>query len=832
MKRLVCITLTLFYITLFVSAQNKPGGNNGNGNSPKGSITGVVHDFKTDAPVEFANVIVCKNSDSSMVTGGLTNAKGKFNIENVPYGKYYVKINFIGYGTKTISNVTINDDNTFLNLHTIMLETAATNLDAVTISGQKDQVEYNLDKKVINVDKNLLTSGGTALDIMQTIPSVDVDIEGNVSLRGSSNVTIFIDGRPSGLTSLDQMPASMIEKVEIVTNPSARYDPDGMSGIINIVTKRKKEAGYSAGISANIGTGGKYSGSLNLGYNVNKFNIYTNLDGRMFSMRSFSDSYREVYENDTTLYYKQISESQRKGYFGNIKLGADYFINSKNTLSVYGEYNIRSFNPNDSTAYLNYDYNNNLSNYYNRVNNISGSHGGYELGLDYKLTFNKKGRELTSSFFYSNSPSEDQTNMTTSYYNTDMTPSGQPAWVQRNTSTEKNVRFYGQVDYVHPMDKWGRIEAGYKWQYRSNYEDFQSFYQDSAGVLQFDSMPSNIFYNTQQIHSGYLIYANNISKFKFQLGLRMEDAITVSDQQTMDSTYKSDYFNLFPTAHLKYEFTDRHAIQISYSRRVNRPRSGNLNPFIDYSDPMNLSAGNPYLKPEFTNSFELGHLISFKSTSFNTTLFYRETNNMITRVLNVLDSGMTFTSYQNLDKGSSFGLEFIYTQGIFKWWKINSNFSLFGTKYYGTSDIQGFNDIHPSWTAKINSSMTFWKSFDVQLGFNYMSSTITVQSRGWGPGGMGGSDAQGKRLATYYFDIGLKKDFFKNMLTLTLRLSDVFNTRKSEVLTHATDYYSDVKRWSDSRVLYFGASFKIMKGIKPKKKSQRNQDENQEEYDY
>ena len=513
MKRETFFTLTFLIVTLFVAAQKNPASKNGNGTVSKGVVTGIVHDKNTGAPVEFANVIVCKNSDSSMVNGALTTAKGRFTIDNVPYGNYFIKINFIGYGVKTISNVNINDNNTYMNIHTVFLETAATNLDAVTITGQKDQVEYNLDKKVINVDKNLLTSGGTALDIMQTIPSVDVDIEGNVSLRGSQNVTIFIDGRPSGLTSLDQMPASMIDRVEIVTNPSARYDPDGMSGIINIVTKRKKEAGYYGMISANVGTGGKYTGSLNFGYNVKKFNIYTNLDGRIFGMKSYTDSYREVYQNDSTYYYKQLSESKRQGKFGNIKLGADYFINTKNTLSVYGEYNIRRFNPDNFTDYYNFDYDSLLTSYYTRQNNMAGSHGGYELGLDYKLTFNKKGRELTASVFYSNTPSDDQTNITTTYYNTDMTPGTDPAWVQRNISDEKNLRFYGQVDYIHQMDKWGRIEGGYKYQYRSDYEDYQSFYQDSAGILQYDSMPSNIFKNMQQLHSAYLIYANNIKKF-------------------------------------------------------------------------------------------------------------------------------------------------------------------------------------------------------------------------------------------------------------------------------------------------------------------------------
>ncbi|MFA5195328.1 MAG: carboxypeptidase regulatory-like domain-containing protein [Bacteroidales bacterium] len=440
MKYLIC-ALWLFAVSLVTLSQNKPENINGNGSLGKGTILGTVQDQKGGSPVEFANVIVCKNSDSSMVTGGLTNSKGKFIIDNIPYGGYFVKINFIGYAAKIIPDIVINSDKSYINLHTIDLETTATALDAVTITGQKDQVEYNLDKKVINVDKNILTAGGTALDIMQTIPSVEVDIEGNVSLRGSTNVTIFVDGRPSGLTSLDQMPAGMIEKVEIVTNPSARYDPDGMSGIINIVTKRKKENGYSIMATVNASTNGRYGGSLNFAYNIKKFGFYINADGRRNKMNSYYDSYRELYSNDTTTYYKQQSESQRKGYFGNIKLGADYFINERNTLSVFGEYNIRRFNPEDDADYFVYDYNNLLADYYNRLSKTSSSYGGYETGLDYKLTFNKKNQELTASIFYSSTPYENVADMTTTYYNPDLTPSAEPPWVQRNGNKNKNIRF-------------------------------------------------------------------------------------------------------------------------------------------------------------------------------------------------------------------------------------------------------------------------------------------------------------------------------------------------------------------------------------------------------
>ena len=330
-------------------------------------------------------------------------------------------------------------------------------------------------------------------------------------------------------------------------------------------------------------------------------------------------------------------------------------------------------------------------------------------------------------------------------------------------------------------------------------------------------LSSNDFAYTEQIHSAYFIYANNIKKFQFQVGLRAEEALTISNQLTSDTIYKHNYFKIYPTIHLKYAFTEHNALQISYSRRVNRPRSNSLNPFVNYTDPMNISFGNPLLNPEFTNSFELGHLIDFKSTTINTTLFYRETENMITRVVTVDNLGVSRSTYSNLDKGSSFGVELILSQGIFKWWKVNSNFSYFGVKYFGTSNIVDFNDLNTSWTAKINSAMTFWKSFDVQLSFNYRSPIYTAQNSGDYFGG-GGGTSQGKQKANYFFDIGLKKDFLKSKLSLSLRLSDIFNTNKYLLVTNGGNYTSEVYRKRVSRVLTFGISYKINGGIKQKKR--------------
>lgn len=812
--KIFSLTLILFAISFYSTAQYKPENKTETG--PKGTINGLVLEKKNNTPIEFANVIVYKSKDSSMVTGGLTNSKGKFLIENLNPGRYFVKVNFIGFGIKTITDITIKPPNLAINIGTVELETTATNLDAVTITGEKDQVEYNLDKKVINVDKNILASGGTALDVMQTIPSVNVDIDGTLSLRGSSNVTIFIDGRPSGLTSLEQMPAGMIDKVEIVTNPSARYDPDGMSGIINIVTKRKKEPGYNGMASVNAGTNGQYGGSLNLGYNRKKFGLYSNIDYRHNRYESEGVSSRDLYVNDTTTYYDQRNNSLRTGNYGNFKVGADYFINPKNTLSFNGVYNLRNGIPNDTSIYENYDYMHNLSEYYKRANKGESNNDGFEFNLDYKKTFDKKGQEITANVFYSNTEGNSYSDLNTLWFDANLNPIDSSLLNQGTINYYKNDRLQGQFDFIYPMEKWGRLETGYKGSWRLNENDYtlNNYYDD---LISRDTLSSNEFAYQEQIHSAYFIYANNIKKFKFQLGLRAEQVFTISDQETTQQTFHHNYFNLFPTIHFKYEFSNQHAIQLSYSRRVNRPRSSSLNPFKNYTDPMNITSGNPYLEPEFTNSYEFGHLIEVKSTTINTTLFYRVTENMITRVVELDDFGVSTSTYSNLEKGSTVGFEFVLTQSLFKWWKLNGNFSYFGVKYYGTSNTINFNNMNTSWTTKINSSMTFWKSFDVQLSFNYRSPIYTAQNSGdYYGGSVGGS--QGKQDLNYFFDIGLKKDFLKNKLSATARLSDIFNTSKYYLVTQGVNYTSEVYRKRETRVLTLGVSYKINGGIKQKKR--------------
>jgi outer membrane receptor protein involved in Fe transport len=295
----------------------------------------------------------------------------------------------------------------------------------------------------------------------------------------------------------------------------------------------------------------------------------------------------------------------------------------------------------------------------------------------------------------------------------------------------------------------------------------------------------------------------------------------------MNVNYKNNYLNFFPTAHVKYEFSERNAFMLSYSRRVNRPGSRTLNPFVNTEDPMNLTAGNPYLKPEFTNAFELSHLIDFKSTSIGTTLFYRETDNIIGNVMTLLDSGVTYTTYQNLDRESSYGAELVLSQKIFKWWKMNGSFSFFGLKYKGDGQVEIYNDYNYSWNAKVFSTMTFWKSFDVQLSFYYSSPVISTQGKENMRFTTGGGI--GRQKANFYFDAGLKKDFFKGKLSLSLRLSDVLKTIQFDLQTQGSNFNSTLSRTRESRVVYFGVSYKINGGLKQKK---RKAEDNNVDFEY
>ncbi|MHC1705321.1 MAG: TonB-dependent receptor [Tenuifilaceae bacterium] len=809
---LVCAIIFLFGSTSNLSAQEGSGsgqgrmqmGGGGSGMpAGTGTIKGSIIDNTDNVPVEYANVIIYSARDSSLVTGGITDAKGNYSIDKIPFGRYYVIFKFIGYKDFRINNVMVNPRKPEQTLEQVKLQPLTQNLEGVVVTGQKSMLQHNLDKMVINVDRSINAEGGTALDIMRNIPSVEVDVEGNVSVRGSSNLTILVDGRPSQIVSLDELPANIVQSVELITNPSVRYDPDGLSGILNIVLVKKKTPGYHGMVSLNAGTGNKYSGTINLNMRQGKFNYFANFDYRYFSSIGSGIMNRTTDFNGTTTLLDQISDNSRGGLSNNLRGGIDYFLNDKNTLSFTASASIRNFKGDDSQSTQNFLDPNPIPYLdYSRNSEDDSKMLGSQFALNYKRTYEKEGQELTVDAYYSSNTRNsdeilEQINPTTSSFENSITEGG-------------NYSFTFQSDFVRPIGNGGRLETGIKGIFRKQDSDY--IFKERGLITDpwtLNSFRSNMFVLTDQVYAGYAIYSNTIGAISYQAGFRVEDQVKKADQQTSDSVVNVSFLNFFPSAHVKWSINKVNAIQVSYSRRVNRPSPRDLNPFINYEDPLNLSYGNPWLEPEFTDAYEIGHSLSFPKTNLNSTLFYRYRTNLISRNTTLLDSVTTVTYPLNLNGGSTLGAEFILSQKITSWWRVNGSFSYFLAKIDDNSIAQSASE-SKSWTAKLTSAITIGKNLELQLNGNYRSPVITGigGGGGHGPGG-GGGGSQGKTKEIYSLDLGLRYMVMNKKGTITLRISDVFNTRRFITDSWGLNYTSYQERIHESQIVFVGFSYRI-----------------------
>lgn len=830
------LILTVFYlfINTLALAQRPDGGGQGQGQGqgePIGELKGVVADKQSKAELPYANVVVYRQRDSSIVAGTITNEKGAFSFTKLPYGKLYLMIQFVGYPVFTVDSVMIKPAAPAVNLGTIYITSSTVALDEFVVTAQKAALEFNLDRKVINIDASIAAESSTAAEIMQTIPSVSIDIDGNVSLRGSGNVIILVDGRPSMYTSLDQLPASMIESIELITNPSARYDPDGTSGMINIVLKKKRQPGYNGMVSLNAGTGNKYNGSLNFNYRQNKVNIFADMSGRMFAMKGYSNLDRATTLGDTILMLEQKQTFKNNGRFGTIRTGFDYFMNNRNTLSASAALNLRQFNNTQDNGYKNSIETagiNQLYNYFTQGTNNKNGGNGYEFGLNYKKTFEKKIQELVVDLFWSSSDWNTLSNLRRDYFNTNLEPTGADPFLQNINNLTGRQNATAQLDYVQPVGNGGRLETGYKFAWNMNQLDYYMFSFDypSQGWIN-DTLATNKFSYDEQIHSAYLIYSNTIKeKFKYQFGVRAEQAGRHGMQHTTNEEFHMDTLNFFPSAHLKYDLSQNHSFQLSYSRRINRPNARVLNPFINYSDPVNLTSGNPYLIPEFINSYELGYSLFANKTVITPTIFYRNTEGLVSRVMNVENNGITsITTFMNINNEEAYGVELIVSRDLLKWWKMNANYSHYRTQLFGDMVDTRTND-NTSWTFKLNSTMKLPKTLEIQATFNYNSPQIFT-------GGMSNyrffysSGGIGIQSANYFFDVSLKKNVLKDKGSITLRVSDVFKTIKFDMESYGDNFVSTIERRRDSRVAFIGFSYRIneYKRPKPSKRTEGGMDD-------
>ncbi|MCK6691607.1 MAG: TonB-dependent receptor [Thermoanaerobaculia bacterium] len=744
-------------------------------------LRGKVVDAQTQVPLEFATVAVHRLPDSTLANGGLTDPGGVFSLALKP-GLYYVRIDYLSYKTRFVGNIDLRKAQDELDLGIIALEPSASALEEVVISAEKSQLQFGLDKKVFNVGKDLANKGGSAADILDNVPSVTVDVEGNVSLRGSENVRILIDGKPSGLVSfgsngLRQLPANMIDRVEIVTNPSARYEAEGMAGIINIVLKKEQAPGFHGAIDLTAGYPQEYGASLNLNYRRKRFNFFANYGLRYNQSPGSGSQYLSFFRNDTTFITELDQDRTRGGLSNNLRLGADYFFNPDNILT--SAFNWRYGNDDNLSTIIYRDFINNSetpSDVTRRTDDEKETEPNLEYSLDYKKRFRREGREFNASFRFQDNSEHERSDYREQYFRPDGAPSGREDYLQRSDNRESERNFILQADYIHPFGKEGKFEAGY----RGGIRDIRNKYRVEERVSdEWRTLPglSNDVLYDENIQAMYATLGNKIGRLSWQGGLRLEVSdVRTELLETNEVNQRPVYANLFPSAHVGYELGSENSVQVSYSRRIRRPHFRELNPFSMFSDARNFSAGNPDLNPEFTDSYELGHLKRWEAGSLSSSVYYRRTTGVVERIRTQLSDTSALTRPVNLSDRNDIGLEFTASFEPLKVWKINGNLNFFRSVTEGQYEGQDFNAEAYTWFGRVTNRFTLWKKLDVQATFNYRAPRNTTQ---------------GKSKALYHADLGMSMDVLNKNATLTFSVRDVFNTRRWRWITEGADFYNE-----------------------------------------
>lgn len=744
-------------------------------------LKGKVVDAGTQAPLDYATVSLFNQADSSLVGGNITDAAGLFSLEVKP-GTYYISIEFLAFKPKVLKDIVVEKGQPDLDLGVIALQPEATALEEVVVSAEKSQMQLSLDKKVFNVGKDLASRGGSAADLLDNVPSVQVDVEGNVSLRGSGNVRILVDGKPSGLIGISgtgglrQLQANMIEQIEVITNPSARYEAEGMAGIINIVLKKERKTGLNGSFDVTAGQPDNYGSAINLNYRTEKLNFFTNYGISYRTGPGRGSLYQEFYSGDTTFITVQDNERNRGGLSNNIRFGADYFFNPKNILTSAVNLRLGNDNNNSETRYMDYLFSlDNPTGVTLRTDDEKEEERNMEYALTYKRNFDRKGQEFTFDARYQDNTEQEGSDLMNRFFTPELEPDGQADLLQRSDNKESERQFILQADYIHPFGKEGKFEAGMRSSFRDIDNDFlvQEFADDQwvplAGL-------SNNFQYDENIFAAYLIYGNKLGKFSWQLGLRPEYSQVTTLLLQTDEINDRSYLNLFPSAHLTYELPGQNSVQISYSRRVRRPRFWDLNPFFTFSDNRNFFSGNPDLDPEFTNSLELGHLKYWDNASLSSSIYYRHTDGKIDRIREVKDDGTSVTRPENLLSEDAFGLEFTASWDPFKWWRLNGDFNFFRAITDGGNLGDSFESDTYSWFTRGTSRFTLWKNTDVQARFHYRAPQLTTQ---------------GTRKAMYGVDLAASRDILKDNGTLTLSVRDLFNTRRFRYTAEGENFFTE-----------------------------------------
>ncbi len=796
------LTLLLFVVCSTGLYSQPPGYP---GSLPKiGSISGKIIEKGSSTPLEYANVAIYSSRDSSLAGGGIADKNGVFSISELAPGKYYLDAKFIGFEHTKIQDIRIGRESIKVDLGVIELVPASENLGEVNVYAQDKPIVYEIDKKIVDPAQFPTAANGTAVDILANTPSVSVDIEGNVSLRGSSNFTVLIDGRPtpfSASDALEQIPAGTIRTIEIITNPSAKFDPDGNAGIVNINLKKTKMTGITGIVNANADTYGSLSGDFLFNFKTGKFNFF--IGGNKANRKHIGESEMlNITYGEDTLTTTSFGVNDRGHDSKSLKAGFDFFINDYNTISVSGNINGRT-NAGGGIR----DYSESSTNGYSlntlTKSNDSGESMNYSFSVDYKKTFKKKGQEFAAYVFYRSGKGEDYSYFNR-YVNDTVLYNGQKNW---EIGTDDDIRF--KIDYVHPIKDKMKVEAGYQTRIDDSFEwndvhwySVEDNYEPSSSSAYYTDSDFK-----QYIHSLYSTFSNSGKVFGYQLGLRAEytdRSITYSGSQEVFGIKRWDFF---PTAHLSFKISDEHQLTTSYTRRIQRPRNWFLEPFMTYMDAYNVRKGNPALEAEYVDSYELGYQYQLKKGFISAEVYHRQTNNRIENVRSVYSGNVMLQTVANIGKDYATGVEFMANYNITKWWMANLMGNLYNYRLKGQLYGRDVDQSSLNWNARLSNTFIVTKTTKIQFDGMYNSPTTS---------------AQGSRDGFAFASIAVRQDLFKNKLNITLSARDIFNTAKFGFESKGPNFYSKSKSDMKSPVISLTLSYKINNYRQQMKKNGEN----------
>ncbi|MCC2545202.1 TonB-dependent receptor [Hymenobacter sp. BT175] len=772
-----------------------------------GSVTGSLLDQSNGQALPFANVVLLRAQDSSFVSGAQTGENGAFVLDKVSLGTYLVRASVVGYKPlrRTVSLTAAAPQ---VQLGALRLGATATQLKGVTVQGEKAAIVDNLDKKVINVEKDLGSVGGTAVNVLQNVPSVTVDQNGAVSMRGTSNITILIDGKPTGGAGqgnrLEQIPASSIERVEVMTNPSARYDAQGGGGVLNIILKKQKKDGWNGTAMLNVGTRDKYNTSLSLNRRAGKLNVSGSYDAVNDQWHNRSNQQQQATLEGSTLVTDLQGRSTNHNKNHNGRLALDYTLSPTQSVSVSVAPNLHhGDNSASQTTSLRKDDQSLPTQ--TSATAVTEDVNILNSRLDYRRTWEgQKGRELSGSINHTLIDADVNVGQ--------RLLGGAPvltAWRQ-DFAVQANV-VDGQIDYVYPLAGKGRVDLGIKSQYQTS-NGTNDYMQETADKAGYVFMPERSFAYTfnEYVQAGYGTYQREFGKWSVQGGLRAEYTHTYGEVLNRQGKFDRQYLNLFPSTTVVRTLPGDQRVQVSYARRINRPDFMQLLPFPLYQDARNYRIGDPNIRPEYVNSLELGHQVSKGGATLSTTVFYRQINNAIQRFRDVdtvatrQNPGLGIVSMmynRNLGQSTSYGVEMSLNQPLAKWWRLTATGSLFQNSITAATGTEASRR-NVTGTVRLLNTFNPTPKLDVQLTGSYRAPVLTVQ---------------GRLESIYGVDVAFRQRLFNDKAALTLRVSDIFNTRRQRISAYSNGYQTTGEFKNETQLAYLGFSYYFGSNKPPKR---------------